>query len=341
MDALAFESHFLDHLAPVWRALPAELRGAFLVDESLVERAERLAIGAEGRSGREIRAAARRAPLASPGPGPAALVASYGDIKVGRRLGYRRFTFLEHGAGQSYEGDRRHGRHGSYAGGEDREDVELFLVPNERTADRWRQAYPAARVAVVGSPRLETLPAREPDPDPRPVVALGFHWECTIIQETRSAFGWYRSVLPEIARRFRVIGHGHPRAADWLRRHYRRAGIEWVPEFEDVCRRADLFVCDNSSALFEFAATGRPVVVLNAPWYRRNVDHGLRFWEAAGVGRQVDRPEELAAAIAGALVLDDQAARDAALRIVYTYRQGATERAASAVEEWLRFPAEV
>ena len=27
-----------------------------------------------------------------------------------------------------------------------------------------------------------------------------------------------------------------------------------MPDFDEVCRRADLYICDNSSSLYEFAA---------------------------------------------------------------------------------------
>jgi hypothetical protein len=336
IDALAFETHFVDHLAPVWHELPRELAGEFVVEQATVARARHHGIEGVLANASAIRRAGPRYPLPDPGPGPVALVASYGDIKVGRRMGYRRFAFLEHGAGQSYSGDRRQGRHGSYAGGIDREDVGLFLVPNEDAGSRWRLAYPESRVEVIGCPKLDGLPAREPGPSP--VVAISFHWDCHTLPETRSAFGHYHGVLRELAQRFNVIGHGHPRAAVMLERAYRRAGIEWVPDFEDVCRRADVYVCDNSSSLFEFAATGRPVVVLNAPWYRKTVDHGLRFWAAATVGPQVEEPSMLAESVAEALRADSgaHARREAALALVYNHRSGAAERAAGNVAEWLR-----
>ena len=109
-----------------------------------------------------------------------------------------------------------------------------------------------------------------------------------------------------------------------------------MPDFADVCRRADVYITDNSSTLFEFAATGRPVVVLNAPEFRRNVNHGLRFWEAATVGVQVDHPRDLVAAVASALEDPEpsQNAREAALAIVYTYRSGGASRAAAALSDW-------
>lgn len=335
MDALAFEPQFLAHLAPVWRALPSGIRGTLLVNDSLVERARHYGFDPQPVSAQTIRAASPP-PKAIGGDGPMAFVASIGDTKIGRRLGYRRFAFIEHGCGQAYLGDRSAMRHPSYAGGMDRGDTELFLVPNDYSADLWRRAYPSARVEVVGSPRLDDLPARIPGPGP--VVALSFHWSAFVAPEARPAIGHYQSALAGLAKRFTTIGHAHPKG-DWparMERIYAKAGIPFVADFDDVCRQADVYVCDNSSTLFEFAATGRPVAVLNAPMYRRNVNHGLRFWDAADVGVQVDQPTDLIVGVERALEQrsEDVASREAALDIAYAYRSGAAERAAAALAEW-------
>jgi hypothetical protein len=331
IDFLGFERQFIDHAASVWHAMAD--RGRFLVASELLEHARAKGIDAEAIDVRSIKAAEPAPPKARPGDGPPAFAVSIGDIKVGRRLGYRRFVFMEHGAGQAYIGDAHGARHPSYAGGTDREDVELFLVPNEYSADLWRRAYPSARVEVVGSPRLDGLPRREPGPGP--VICVSFHWPAFVAPEADSAIGYFTDALRPLAQRFTVIGHAHPKG-HWpaeMERIYRQADIPFVADFDDVCRQADVYVCDNSSTLFEFASTGRPVVVLNSPYYRKNVHHGLRFWDAADVGVQVDRSGDLNAGVE--LALEDrseqQANREAALDIVYAYRSGAAERAAAAV----------
>lgn len=340
IDALAGERQFVDHLAPVWLALPEPVRGRFLVEPHLEEHACSLGIQPTVQ-GRPPRAPAYPSPRFA---GPPALVASYGDVKVGRRLGYGPFAFIEHGAGQTYDGDpRRKPRSGSYSGGGDRDDNELVMVPNEHSAAAWRAAYPQTRVELVGSPRLDTLPAREPGPGP--VVATSFHWDAAMVSpEAGTALGEYIPHLEALARQFTMIGHCHPKG-DWPRtmeRIYRRAGIEFVPDFADVCRRADLYACDNSTTLFEFAATGRPVIVLNSKHYRRDVHHGLRFWEAAEVGINVNDPSELPASIRHALEdrPSQQEARERALSIVYAHRTGGAVRAAAAITSWLTSRAE-
>ena len=77
------------------------------------------------------------------GPDDVALIASYGDLPSARRGGFRRIILMQHGAGQSYGGDSRTARHPCYAGGDDNDDVGLFLVPNEHAGNRWRERYPS------------------------------------------------------------------------------------------------------------------------------------------------------------------------------------------------------
>lgn len=271
---------------------------------------------------------------ATPDIGPdVAIVASYHDLVKARRERFRHIVLAQHGIGQSYGGDRRSVRNSGYPGGDDNADVGLFLVPNQRAADRWRARYPSAAVEVIGSPRLDRLPARVAGDGP--VVAVSFHWDGLGVPELNSAADVYRTALWDLAARYTVIGHGHPL---WRQRerYWHEMGVEFVPAFDDVCRRADVYVCDNSSTLYEFASTDRPVVVLNHPAYRRAVDHGLRFWEAATVGINVDDPRDFVAGVT--LALEDRRTvaeqREEALGIVYARRTGAAERASEVLVRW-------
>lgn len=258
------------------------------------------------------------------------LVASYGDLVEAERQGARRIVLMQHGIGQSYSDRNPH-----YPGGKGNDAVGLFLAPNDHAAGRWRAAYPRARVEVVGSPRLDDLPRRQLSPlEAGPVVAVSWHWDAYHHPESRSAFDFYRSALPALAERFTVIGHGHPRRRDMARK-WAKLGIEYVPDFDDVCRRADVYVADNTSTLYEFASTGRNVVVLNAPFYRREVEHGLRFWEASHVGINVNEPDQLLRAVEFALSADDNGAREDALSIVYGVRTNGASAAATAIRDWL------
>jgi len=326
IDVHARERHFVDHLAPVWRAIPEALRGDFMVPRELSWRLEELGI-----------------PRAKPGAGDRpTLIASYGDLKAVRALGRERIALLQHGIGQSYGAAIGKSKDGpSYSGGRDNHDVSLFLCPNEHSASRWRTAYPGARVEIVGCPKLDDLP-RKPERSTPPVVAFTFHWDAHVVNETRSGFLQFRPAIVAAKRRWTILGHGHPRLLEdrlaGAARFYARNGIEATASFEEVCRRADVLVFDNTSSGYEFAATGRPVVVLDAIPYRRQIRHGLRFWEAADVGVRVDRRVKVIDAIEEALRDSParQRAREEALSIVYGYRTGAGRRAADVVLDWAR-----
>lgn len=318
IDVLASELHFADHLAPVWKALPAAARGR--------------AIGTTGEAIARFRSHGIEA-SGQVGADRPVLVAAIGDLRTAERNGRQHIALMEHGAGQSYGGMSTSGRHPSYAGGL-RRDAELFLHPGPHPAARDRRAYPGARVEIVGSPFLDAMPARVGPPGS--VVAISSHFDATISPEATSGFAWARPGLEQLIGRYELLGHGHPRMIERLEPWYRRHGIEVVADFRDVLRRADVFVADNTSALFLFAAAGRPVVVLNPPQYRRDVHHGLRFWDAAAVGIQVDRAVELGAAVDRALERrpEDIADREAALELVYGYRSGAAARAAGVLMDW-------
>ena len=302
IDLLSSAPHYRSHLLPLWDALTDGLKGLrFDVDGS----------GARARRSVED-------------PTGAVMVASHRDLKTARSLGYRRIALAEHGAGQSYSTG-----HPCYPGGRDRDAVSLFLSPNEIAAGMDRAAYPSARVEVIGDPRLDSLPALSGPPG---IVAISWHWECHVSAFTRSAFPHYRDVIADLAKAVPLIGHAHPRAD--MARFYQRIGVEFVPTFDEVCRRASVFVADNTSCLFEFASTGRPVVVLNSPLYRRDQEVGLRFWAASGIGRNVDEPGELVEAVSCSLTEPRPSTVDAALRLAYSSLTGAAERGAAILAEW-------
>lgn len=329
IDAFASEPHFAEHLAPVLAAVPRRRRGRFLCRDPKTAAA--------------IAAAGFTPTPAEHGAGPA-IVSATGDTRVARAYGRGPIALLEHGAGQSYGGSRMYGTHGAYAGGTHR-DVELFLHPGPHPAARDRAAYPDTPVVVVGSPILDVLPSREylghasplETKTDRPVVAVAFHFDATVAPETRSAFPWIRDELERLHRAgWTILGHGHPRAIEQLATWYARVGIETVRSFAEVCRRADVLVADNTSAMFAFAAKGGRVVVLNPPWYRPEVEHGLRFWEAASVGLNVWQSAELEPALVATRDASPEldARREAALDLVYAYRSGAARRAAEELVAW-------
>lgn len=327
LDVVTSYPHYTDHIAPVWHAIPTEHQGTFYAHYRIEGYPERYGIQPTYYRGRS-----RLTPLLR-AEQRLTLVASYQNL-LGVNTTERPVVYMEHGNGQTFEGRV----HPSYANGLERKNVHLILVPAKRVADK---VVADAAVRIVGCPKLDYWhrQARKPHRRP-PLVALSFHWDATErFPESRSAWPHYTSLLPMLtamrnAGEIDLLGHGHPLIIDKLIPHYQRHGIRYTRDFSRVLAEADVYVNDSSSTLYEFASLNRPVVVLNAPWYRRDVEHGLRFWEYADVGIQVDEADDVPDAIRAAL--DDpptqRTRRKRAVNACYAFTDGrCAERAADAI----------
>jgi hypothetical protein len=316
VDALASEEHFASHIRPVYERLPDDCRGAFF---------------------------SSRKRLVTPSDRPT-LVSSFGDLNAARQAG-RPVILMEHGAGQTYRGlDGQLLRHTSYAGGRNRYGVVLALVPGPAARRAYEESGTLegrAPVVEIGVPKLDVWHdgTLQPTLSSPPTVVVSFHWDCKVVPETRSA--WRRflpRVLPLAARNdVRVVMHAHPRLRRDVVPVYAKHELPYEPTFDRVLETASVYVCDNSSTMYEFASTGRPVVVLNDRIYRRDVEHGLRFWEASELGPHVAWTDEsLVPAVQRALEDPerDRAARRAAVAVAYAHVDGrATDRAVAAILE--------
>lgn len=318
LDAFCSSLVYLAHLAPIWAALPHAhvTPGDFWTTNPEVEEAA----WAHGIEARLVNAPGGTGPI---------MVASWVDL---RAAPHRPVIFVEHGAGQTY----RDMPHPSYAGGGGRERVCLFICPSKRVVALNRATYPQTPAVAVGCPALDRWHAGAETSVPM-AVAISFHWPCSVAPEAGSAFDFYARALSELAGTFdEVIGHAHPRIFAELAPRYEASGIEPVASFGEVLRRAAVYAVDNSSTLYEFASLARPVVVLNAPWFRRDVEHGLRFWEMADVGVQVDEPGDLVDGVKLALADPPviRMRRDEITSAVYAACDGhAADRAARAIAE--------
>lgn len=348
---LVSESHYFDHLAPIYLALPEDARGVFYVLRSPFPKIwGRLAPIKRWWRNLSLRHVidgivekAKRGGIPTVrieegyGLDPESVIVVAG---VQDNLYVREFVsevaYLEHGVGQPYitngAGDM------NQAGGPGRDNISLRLCTTKRVAEAESRTYPNSRSVIVGAPKLDAFVEIKKTRSAPPVVAISFHWNNPLAPEATGAFPHYRDVLPQLTDApYTVLGHSHPKRehARRMQRYYRQVGIQYVPEFDDIMRRADVYVCDNSSTLFEFAALDRPVVVLNAPWYRRDVNHGLRFWEYADIGVQVDSQDDLIDGIAEAL--DDNMARQARRREIvnelYPFLGHAAQHAANQLVE--------
>lgn len=327
-DTLTFYAgnlpHFADFLAPLYHAMPEDRRGVFYARGRARDEARRL--GVSFQSG-----APKNAPLV--------ITASYEDY---RAVKPSRVILVNHGIGQTYKGvpsETKAADNPCYSGGNHRDRVVLHICPSQRDAEVNRVSGQLA--AAIGPYKLDPWLPRYRIENPEPVVAISQHADIHVCPETRWSFPHYKQAFIRLAEHasnlgIRLLGHSHPRVVRTLQPFWESVGVEFTPHFSDVLDRADLYMVDNSSTLFEFAATGRPVVVLDAPWYRTQVEHGLRFWSAADVGVRIQDPHDLEQAILTALE-DVPLLRKRRERIVSQVYDGvaldgrATERAVKAI----------
>lgn len=320
VDIIATRHHYADHMRGVWECLPDGMRG-------VVYGGEAAASGLAGPVG-ALRDAGRD-------PSRFVLVSGQPDLA---RLRHRTGIFMEHGCGQSYGGSKRDRvaeRHPAHPGGRARDKAAVFLAPNRYAADRDAAAYPKARVEVIGSPRLAALQSIPHEPTDPPTVCVSTHWHAQLCRESGSAWGAFHDGFADLARSgtYRVIGHAHPRIFRSLVKPYRAMGIEPVASFEEVLRRASVYVIDNSSSLYEWAALRGPTVVLDAPWWRTDVEHGLRFWDAADVGPRIGDAAGLSVAVESALRNDPWPGAEEILERVFPPVEDPAGRAADIIAD--------
>lgn len=250
------------------------------------------------------------------------------------------YIYLEHGSGQVYDRSLR-----GYPGGHGHERCELFLCPSQRVANAWTDAYPQARAAVIGCPKLDPWHRGErPDPIPRTVV-ISFHWPCKAAEPwSGTAFAHYAKRMADVVASWRsqgwvVMGHGHPKDAKRLHAFWRGLGVKWIPHFSEVLDWATLYVCDNSSTLMEFASLDRPVVFMSKPaWADGHHSPGGRFGTWSQAGLEVWGPDELIGLQLHDYVTWDgyRSARREVVRMVYSHTDGrCAQRAADAIMEVL------
>lgn len=330
IDFFARRVHFVDHMAPIWKALDASERGAFYVPNYILEYARQThgidAVGLESRS--KITAIH----CAPPGTTPV-FVSAYGDMDVMFKLGpHRPVIMMEHGVGLTFN-------HPGYAGGIGlRRNVQFFLAPNQFIARKTAKALGRVSQVVVGTPKLDAFSTTKVTKghEGKPIVCVSFHWNGEkVCAEAGNAFAHYRKILPELAKQneFTVIGHGHPKYQYVLKPAFEEAGIEFVEHFSEVMERADVYVNDCSSTMYEFLVTGKPVVIMNAPWFRKDVHFGIRFWDYSNVGPQVEEAEELIPTIGRVCEDADEwkAAREKAVADLYPFLGCSAARAAGAL----------
>jgi CDP-glycerol:poly(glycerophosphate) glycerophosphotransferase len=330
VDFFARRTHFVDHTLPIWEAMEGA-RGKFYVPEIIAE----YAIGKGITDVVPLRSTTDVSAIqcAPEGTSPL-LVCAYGDLQAAKRKSPQRpFIMMEHGVGLTPSE-----AHAGYAGGTGmRRQVDLFLAPNDFIRTKTAKAIPGVPQVVIGTPKMDPWAHRGWEiREHKPVVCISFHWNGEkVSREAGNAFLHYRDVLDDLAHQddFKLIGHGHPKYMWFLEKEYQARGIEVVYDFEEVMERADLYVNDCSSTMYEFCVTGKPVVIVNAPWFRRDVDLGIRFWQYTDIGPMINEPEQLLGAIYKMIQLpcDYETQREQMVKDLYPFLGCSAQRAAGAI----------
>ena len=260
------QSHFADHMYPIWNAWQEKGNKWEVFNQDI--------------------------PVSIDAP---VLVAGYGDlVSVVKAHPEAKVILMEHGIGMTYGTP-------AYADGYGRrKNAAMFLVQSQYVANKFDPRITAPR-HVIGIPKLDKWAGEFDKPHPMPVtptIGLSFHHSSfASIPEAQNAWDYYLPILPELAKRYKVIGTGHPMEFDTFRPVYEKCGIEVVEDFEEVMRRADILCFDCTSAGYEFLVTGKPVILLNCPKFREDVDFGIRFWDYSEIGYQVENPNDIFFAI--------------------------------------------
>lgn len=359
IDFFARRRHFIDHLLPVYDALPLGNRGNFYIPEHLdgyaIEQgilpvSHRIALHPESDNDIDV---------LPPGEDPL-VVCAYGDMQKAYRANPERtYIMMEHGVGLTPSS-----KNAGYAGGLGlRRAVDLFLAPNEYIMKKSAGVLDTPQV-VIGTPKLDGLEyevgefftrtehapigkewhykregGRELIQGRTPVVCISFHWNGSHVSpEAGNAFEYYKKAIPELHDKgFELIGHCHPKAVEEVLPFYEENEIPYIPDFRQVLKMADVYVNDCSSTMYEFLVTGKPVVILNAPHFRKNVYFGIRFWDYTDVGRVVERPSQLLPAILDTISKPAYhfSQRKRAVRELYPYVGRSAQTAAASILNFL------
>lgn len=254
-----------EHLEAIFRHLPAEIQGNHYGGNQMLK------------------------PKMGVAPDDIVLAADF--ISIGKAPN-NRVVYVEHGAGQNYASYNveqarfyYHPRPGE--ANPHPANVVGYIGPRQDVIDAWGRPGFAA-----GCPVADDFELYGDDN----VCAFTWHWNAhRVAPEATSALWHYHDRMADIVAALRdrgwtVLGARHPQFKNRLSL-WRNLGVEEAT-ISDVRRRASLLFADNTSVLYEMLYLGRRVVCLNAPWYRRDVEHGLRFWSHVP-GPMVDGPDEL------------------------------------------------
>lgn len=183
-------------------------------------------------------------------------------------------VLVEHGAGQTYLINGQPVDAGSTGKVSDiHSHVVLYVGPNRRACQIMREWLPNA-LLIVASPLVEWMRQQPRNPS---TVVFATHWPSPLAASVPDAgTSWpesayiLKALKPDIA-------HCHPRMVGRFLRdlHHHQIDTLYVDVWDQIWPTARLLVVDNSSILWEAAAVGVDVAVIQpSHWTGR---HGLRF----------------------------------------------------------------
>ncbi len=293
----ASQRSYQEHLKPIWDALEPEERGVWSENHVVVPT------------------------WVTPGvPASTWIAASHRDSAALYRLQTQR-VHMEHGVGLQWYPTQQL-RHLIFRCS--------IAAPNEFIAQRFRELKKKLRVVVIGTPKLDTLWQGEPGT----AAAVSFHWS-GVMRQRPTSFDLWRDTVIELAEHREVLGHAHPKIWKRAKRFYEDLGIEPVEHFADVCKRANLYLCDHSSTLYEWAALDRELILLRREGHREQIPQlsGLGWDEFQSIGPELKLGGSLLAALEAAADPQYRAYRQEATDVLYPYRGEATARAVALLRE--------
>jgi hypothetical protein len=334
LDFLARRPYLIQHLAPVWNALSASERGVFYFQGNDTKAYALLKL----KSPKLVEYIEVNEQPGECGYGPI-LAAAYGDaVRAADFYLERPVILMEHGAGLTF------GKPVFADGSGQRTKLACFPVQSKYVLGKIHPEIASKPHPIIGVPKLDRWAGQfdMPHPMPRkPTIAFAFHHgdKNSRPAETGSAWEHYAEILPAIVQHYKVLLHAHPLSELAITGLYQdlKNSAEFVPEWDDVMQRADLFIGDCGSAAYEFIVTGKPVILLNAPWFDRKKQWGLRFWDYTNIGPMVDGPEQLVPAIENTIARPNeyQLPRRRAVEDLFPYLGNSSQRAVEVIREFL------
>jgi hypothetical protein len=340
VDILARKAYTLDHIIPVWLAMPVAMRGnIYLTAEGMKYLSDHPSPFSKIVLGSSYLQEYLDGDNSDCGHFPI-LTSAYGDAcRVAEFDPNRPIILMEHGIGLTF------GKPVYADGYGQRYKFSLFPVPNQHTLDKCHPDMKKWPHPIIGVPKMDPFAGefKKPHPMPKnPTIAIAFHHgdKNSRPGEVGSAWEHYQDIIPRLANFYKVIFHAHPILNEQLatlivKDHFN--GAEFVPDFNEVMRRADIYINDCSSTLYEFAVTGKPVIMLNAPWFDRKSNFGIRFWDYTDIGPQVDEPTQLIPAIQQTIAKPDEfeQARWRMVNDLFPFLGSSADRAVMEIETFL------